>query len=68
MIPEAVMPFGPHKGKKLEAIPERYLRWVIRQNWSGDVWGNVRMRALIPLIRQHLATRQAIDPDAEMET
>jgi uncharacterized protein (DUF3820 family) len=63
---EVTLPFGPHEGKKLDEIPESYLKWVTQQNWSpGDVWGNAKMRELVPLIRRHLATR--IDPDAEME-
>jgi uncharacterized protein (DUF3820 family) len=64
---DAVMPFGPHQGKTLDNVPADYLRWVTKQNWSpSDVWGNKKMRELIPAIKQHLATR--IDSDQEVPT
>lgn len=34
---ESPMPFGKHKGERLEAVPDGYLRWFLSQNWC-DEW------------------------------
>lgn len=37
LMPDDFMPFGPHAGQHLRAVPRAYLDWIDRQPWA-DRW------------------------------
>lgn len=36
-----LFPFGKHKGKTYESMPDSYFMWLIEQAWIGD-WPQVK--------------------------
>ena len=36
LMPQSVMPIGPHTGKLMERVPPDYLAWVQAQPWAAD--------------------------------
>ena len=38
--------FGAHKGKDIEDVPDRYLKWLIGEKWFQDkfptLWDNIK--------------------------
>ena len=47
------MPFGQHKGKRLDEVPAKYLDWLSGEDWLDKTWP-----ALAAYIRIH---RKQID-------
>lgn len=39
---ETVMPWGKHKGEKLEEIPYSYFLWLMEQSWLGS-WPQMKL-------------------------
>lgn len=39
---EFMFPFGKHKGRKLEDIPDKALQWYLEQDWI-EKWGNLSL-------------------------
>lgn len=37
---ESPMPFGKHKGERMDKVPGTYLDWLMGQDWI-DQWPNV---------------------------
>ena len=37
MTDDSIMPFGTHKGKKLEDVPAQYLLWLYDQEIDGEL-------------------------------
>jgi len=31
-----IMPFGKYKGERLGNVPDHYLVWFLKQEWSGE--------------------------------
>jgi uncharacterized protein (DUF3820 family) len=42
-----LLPFGVHRGKKLENIPEDYLMWLGKPKYSGKFYENARSTELV---------------------
>lgn len=66
---DTVMPWGPHKGKKLRDLPGDHLQWLNEQRWIVD-WPGLRSWLRTPAvqerIKRHLAAQSKDDtvPDA----
>ena len=36
LLKNAVIPFGEHKGERLDEVPLKYLDWLLGQDWVFD--------------------------------
>ena len=48
MDDNSLMPFGKHKGERLELVPASYLLWFAEQEWC-DTWPD-----LLEYVNEHL--------------
>lgn len=56
------MPFGKHKGVEMSALPEEYLRWIVKNFDPGDIREEAQRILSSPEFKQE---RQSMDLEAE---
>lgn len=60
-LDDEIFPFGTHKGKKFAELPNRYITWLIEQEWI-EKWPMVHLYAKrrSDLIKENTPTKEEI--------
>ena len=61
------MPFGKHKGARLQDVPASYLLWLWNEGLKGETGTPGQRGDLARYIRDSMGALQMDDPDTEVD-